>query len=77
MPAPSRPFVPFVHGRVIPDTVDDALPALGGVLDGYGRLQVRPLLEALARIAIFFAEVSVAFSKSTAPVRYLLAGVYA
>ena len=40
--------VPFVHGRVILDTVDDALPALDGVLDGYGRLQIRPLLGALA-----------------------------
>jgi len=41
--------VPFVHGRVILDTVEDALPELGGVLDGYGRLQIRPLLGALAR----------------------------
>ena len=41
--------VPFVHGRVILDTVDDALPALDGVLDGYGRLQIRPLWGALAR----------------------------
>ena len=41
--------VPFVHGRVILDTADDALPALDGVLDGYGRLQIQPLLEALAR----------------------------
>ena len=41
--------VPFVHGRVILDTVEDALPELDGVLDGYGRLQIRPLLEALAR----------------------------
>ena len=41
--------VPFVHGRVILDTVADALPELDGVLDGYGRLQIRPLLEALAR----------------------------
>ena len=41
--------VPFVHGRVILDTVEDALPALDGVLDGYGRLQIRPLLGALAR----------------------------
>jgi adenosylhomocysteine nucleosidase len=41
--------VPFVHGRVILDTVDDALPALDGVLDGYGHLQIRPLLGALAR----------------------------
>ena len=40
---------PFVHGRVILDTVADALPALGGVLDGYGRLQIRPLLGAVAR----------------------------
>jgi nucleoside phosphorylase len=40
---------PFVHGRVILDTVADALPALNGVLDGYGRLQIRPLLGALAR----------------------------
>jgi nucleoside phosphorylase len=40
---------PLVHGRVILDTVDDALPALDGVLDGYGRLQIRPLLGALAR----------------------------
>ena len=39
--------VPFVHGRVILDTVEDALPALDGVLDGYGRLQIRPLLGAL------------------------------
>jgi nucleoside phosphorylase len=39
----------FVHGRVILDTVDDALPELGGVLDGYGHLQIRPLLGALAR----------------------------
>ena len=39
---------PFVHGRVIPDTVDDALPALDGVRDGYGRLQIRPLWEAVA-----------------------------
>ena len=41
--------VPFVHGRVILDTVADALPDLGGVLDGDGRLQFRPLLGALAR----------------------------
>ena len=41
--------VPFVHGRVILDTVEDALPELGGVLDGYGRLHIRPLLGALAR----------------------------
>ena len=38
---------PLVHGRVIPDTVDDALPVLGrvlgGVLGGYGRLQIRHL----------------------------------
>jgi hypothetical protein len=40
--------VPFVHGRVILDTVEDALPALDGVLDGYGRPQIRPLLGALA-----------------------------
>ena len=40
---------PFVHGRVILDTVADALPALGGVLDGYGRLRFRPLLGAVAR----------------------------
>jgi nucleoside phosphorylase len=40
--------MPFVHGRVILDTVDDALPALDRVLDGYGRLQIRPLLGALA-----------------------------
>jgi len=40
---------PFVHGRVILDTADDALPALGGVLDGYGRLQIRPLWGALVR----------------------------
>ena len=39
---------PFVHGRVILDAVDDALPALDGVLDGCGRLQIRPLLGALA-----------------------------
>jgi nucleoside phosphorylase len=41
--------VPFVHGRVILDTVEDALPELDGVLDGYGRLQIRPLFGALAR----------------------------
>ena len=41
--------VPFVHGRVILDTVEDALPELGGVLDGYGRLQIWPLFGALAR----------------------------
>ena len=40
---------PFVHGRVILDTAEDALPELDGVLDGYGRLQLRPLLRALAR----------------------------
>ena len=45
----ARHEVPFVHGRVILDTVEDALPELGGVLDGYGRLQIRPLLGALAR----------------------------
>jgi nucleoside phosphorylase len=38
----------FVHGRVILDTVDDALPALDGVLDGYGRPQIRSLLGAVA-----------------------------
>ena len=38
-----------MHGRVILDTVEDALPALDGVLDGYGRLQIRPLWGALAR----------------------------
>ena len=37
-----------MHGRVILDTVEDALPALDGVLDGYGRLQIRPLLGAVA-----------------------------
>ena len=36
----SRPCDPR-HGK-------DALPALDGVLDGYGRLQIRPLLGALA-----------------------------
>jgi nucleoside phosphorylase len=41
--------VPFIHGRVILDTVYDALPELDGVLDGYGRLQIWPLLGALAR----------------------------
>ena len=40
--------VPFVHGRVILDTVDDALPELGWVMDSYGRLQFRRLLRALA-----------------------------
>lgn len=33
---------------MILDTVEDALPELGGVLDGYGRLQIWPLLGALA-----------------------------
>ena len=60
--------VPFVHGRVILDTVEDALPELGGVLDGYGNLQFRPLLGALAgrpallgeftRLALRFREVN-------------------
>jgi nucleoside phosphorylase len=40
--------IPFVHGRVILDVVEDALPELDGVLDGYGRVQGRSLLEALA-----------------------------
>ena len=39
--------VPFVHGRVILDRVDEALPELDRVLDGYGQLQIRPLLGAL------------------------------
>ena len=41
---------PLVHGRVIPDTVD-ALPALDGVLSGYGRPQIRPRLGAVAGAA--------------------------
>ena len=43
--------VPFVHGRVILDTVDEALPELDRVLDGYGQVQIRPLLGALRSAA--------------------------
>jgi nucleoside phosphorylase len=50
--------VPFVHGRVILDAVEDALPALGGVLDGYGRLQIRPLLGALTRRPALLGELA-------------------
>ena len=56
---------PFVHGRVILDAVDDALPELGGMLDGYGRLQIRPLLGALARRPAFLG----AFTRLTLRVR--------
>jgi len=48
--------VPFVHDRVILDTVEDTLPALDGVLDGYGRLQIRPLFGALARRPVLLGE---------------------
>jgi hypothetical protein len=44
----ARHEVPFVHGRVILDPVDYALPELDGVLDGCGRLQIRSLMRALA-----------------------------
>jgi hypothetical protein len=40
--------VAFVHGRVILDTVGEAVPELGGMLDSYGRVRVGALLNAVA-----------------------------
>jgi adenosylhomocysteine nucleosidase len=40
-------MLPFVHARVILDSVDEALPDLGDVLDDYGQLRPGKLLRQL------------------------------
>lgn len=50
--------IPFVHGRVILDGVDEAVPELDGVLDGYGRVRAGNLLGVLARRPALLREIA-------------------
>lgn len=45
----NRRGIPFIHARVILDTVDETLPDLGQGLDSSGQIRLAPLLKILAR----------------------------